>query len=202
MGWVVLTLRKTELKRTHADYQMELLQISRTKRQMARQYHYEQMVARNNQSEELRALKDQYTAQRDAISSGNGATAGASGSGSYAGTLFGDSTSSGTSGSGTTIGGMADITSGSSASSGYQLTSADENALAAAREDYQYAVNEVKTRWEDELAMIEQEANDVETDLDQQQVEIEAQLEAISQEIEAVGQAISSQIQASTIKLS
>ena len=31
MGWVTLTLRKTELKRTHADYQKQLLDISREK---------------------------------------------------------------------------------------------------------------------------------------------------------------------------
>ena len=77
-----------------------------------------------------------------------------------------------------------------------------QNQLTQAQEEYQYQVNDRKTYYEDELAMIEQEANDTETDLDQQQVQIEAQLEAISAEIEAVGEAISSQIQASTIKLS
>lgn len=70
MGWVTLTLRKTELKRTHSDYQMDLLRISREKRQMARQNHYEQTLVRNDQSSELRALKDSYNANRDSIREG------------------------------------------------------------------------------------------------------------------------------------
>ena len=37
MGWVTLTLRKKELKSEHAYYQLRNLQISREKRQMARQ---------------------------------------------------------------------------------------------------------------------------------------------------------------------
>lgn len=67
MGWVTLTLRKTELKRTHSDYQMELLSISREKRQMARQNSYEQAQIRTEQSSALRAEKDEYNSARDAI---------------------------------------------------------------------------------------------------------------------------------------
>jgi hypothetical protein len=58
MGWVTLTLRKTELKRSHSDYQMRLLQISREKRQMARQKHYEQTLIRNDQNADLRLARD------------------------------------------------------------------------------------------------------------------------------------------------
>lgn len=70
MGWVTLTLRKTELKRSHADYQKQLLDISRTKRQMARQYHYEQTVARNEQNTQLRTMRVAYRENRDTISAG------------------------------------------------------------------------------------------------------------------------------------
>ena len=172
MGWVTLTLRKTELKRSHADYQMELLQISRTKRQMARHYHYEQSVLRNEQNSIMRQLRDDYDAEREYLNEGL-SQANAAG-----GTIQNPNT-------GQTV-----------------TSSQLQNDLDEARLKYQEQVNQEKQRIEDEMALIEQEANDTETDLDQQQVEIEAQLEAISAEIEAVGEAISSQIQASTIKLS
>lgn len=214
MGWVTLTLRKTELKRTHADYQMELLQISRTKRQMARQYHYQQLVARNDQSAELRNAKAAYDAKKDSIYAGStdatlsvGTTSGSTNSD---GSVFGTGTT--TSSTGTDAASQAgfvanmqttNTTSSSSASTSTTSTMsvAQQNALDDARENYSALVNDIKTRWEDELAMIEEEANDTETALDQEQVQIEAQLEAISAEIEAVGQAVSDQIKASTIKL-
>ena len=63
MGWVVLTLRKTELKRSHADYQKQLLDISREKRRMARENHYEQTVARNNGLLELDLAYQNYKEQ-------------------------------------------------------------------------------------------------------------------------------------------
>ena len=161
MGWVTLTLRKTELKRSHSDYQKQLLDISRRKRQMARENHYEQQLIRNDQAIELRTMRSAYTSARDSINEN----------------LADDS-----------------------------LSDTDrvsiQNQLTALQEDYQADVNDTKTMYEDELAMLEEEANDEETALDQEQVEVEAQLEAISAEIEAVGEAISSQIQASTIKLS
>ena len=161
MGWVTLTLRKTELKQCHSDYQKELLDISRTKRQMARQYHYEQTLVRGDQAIALRNERAKYTTARDAINE----------------QLQNENLTN-------------------------EERAAIQNQLTAAQEDYQGTTNEMKMMYEDDLAMIEQEANDTETDLDQQQVEVEAQLEAISAEIEAVGEAISSQIQASTIKLS
>ena len=219
MGWVTLTLRKTELKRTHADYQMELLQISRTKRQMARQYHYQQLVARNDQQAELRAAKEAYDATKESIFAGNAnATFSASGAagttGNSGGPLFnlsggttgtsGTPSQNGTATASFNVSGQnssSGTSSSASASTIATMNVAQQNALDTAREDYSAAVNDIRTRWEDELAMIEEEANDTETDLDQQQVQIEAQLEAISAEIEAVGQAVSDQIKASTIKL-
>jgi len=161
MGWVTLTLRKTELKRSHSDYQKQLLDISRRKRQMARENHYEQMLVRNDQAMELRQEKAWYTEARDGINE---------------------------------------------QLQNENLSESDrvsiQNELTGLQEDYQFKVNDIKTMYEDDLAMLEEEANDEETALDQEQVEVEAQLEAISAEIEAVGEAISSQIQASTIKLS
>ena len=177
MGWVTLTLRKTELKRSHTDYQNELLQISREKRQKARQYAYQQSEIRNRQAEELRWAKADYDAARK---SGNAQLSSA-----------------------TNNGGTTGVDDNGDGSADRNATNVEiQNSLDQAREDYQFETNEIRTRYEDELAMIEHEANDVETDLDQQQVGVEAQLEAISAEIEAVGEAISSQIQASTIKLS
>ena len=67
--------------------------------------------------------------------------------------------------------------------------------------EYQDEKNDLKTEYEFELQLAEEEAADEELILDQEQTEIEAQLEAISQEIESVGSAVSSAIQSSTIKL-
>ena len=174
MGWVTLTLRKTELKRTHADYQMELLQISREKRQMARQNHYDQLVARNDGQATMRSLYTDYKAQRDAI---NGQIDDYYGS---------------------------DVTGEDGEITDSQQREIDnlKGDLDEAQEQYEQNKMEAQQEMEDELARIEEEANDIETSLDQEQVEIEAQLEAISAEMEAVGEAVSSQIQASTIKLS
>ena len=161
MGWVTLTLRKTELKRTHADYQTQLLGISRTKRQMARRNHYEQLVVRNKQTKELREIKLNYDEEREYLH---------------------ESLNSNT------------------------LSEAQKNdirnKLTELQQQYSYDSNEIKTIYEEDLAMIEESANDEETMLDQEQVKIEAQLEAIKAEMDAVGEAISSQIQSSTIKLS
>ena len=66
---------------------------------------------------------------------------------------------------------------------------------------YQDEKNDLKTDYEFELQLAEEEAADEELILDQEQTEIEAPLEAISQEIESVGSAVSSAIQSSTIKL-
>ncbi len=170
MGWVTLTLRKTELKRSHSDYQKELLNISRTKRQMARQYHYEQTVVKNDMNFNLNNLYSEYVAARDAAQQ-----------------AMQNATITNADGTVTTDQAAYD--------QAYQ-------EMQNAKEAYEYEKNAAKMVWEDELAMIEEEANDTETMLDQEQVQIEAQLEAISAEIEAVGEAISSQIQASTIKLS
>ena len=67
MGWVTLTLRKKELKRSHADYQMRELQISREERQMARDYHYQQTVLTNDKNQQLNDIKEQYNDQKSDI---------------------------------------------------------------------------------------------------------------------------------------
>lgn len=234
MGWVVLTLRKTELKRTHADYQMDLLRISRQKRQMAREKHYNQTVTRNQQSAATRELKNIYNEQKDSINgeqgtytdinslfdlskytnddnnieTGNTETS----TGNWLNHDFSDlpnRNSTGNSGDYALGQGVQDdndtesTTSTSSSSSSSNLTSQERlNLLDQAKEDYVYLSNEVKTYFEDELEMIEEEASEEETYIDQEQAEIEAMLESISQEMESVGQAVSSQIQSSTIKLS
>ena len=173
MGWVTLTLRKTELKRTHADYQSQLLGISRRKRQMARQYHYQQTLVQNDTNAELRELRSSYqsaseAARQDMNDARNTQVTNVDGS------------------------------------TGYDQLAYDTayETYLREKEQYEVAVNDSKQIWEDQLAMIEEEANDMEVMLDQEQVQIEAQLEVISAEIDAVDQAISSQIKASTIKLS
>jgi hypothetical protein len=63
-------------------------------------------------------------------------------------------------------------------------------------------VDAIKTFYEGECEILEQEAADREAELDEEQVTVEAQMEAISQEMQAVSDAISNEIQNSTIKLS
>ena len=131
MGWVTLTLRKTELKGTHANYQKQLLDISREKRKMAREYHYEQTVVRNDMNEELRNINSVYDAIKDqALADMDAAT--------------------------TTI----------TNANGTTTTQTNQAAYEAAKRAYDQAVedaererNEAKTRWEEELAQIEEEAN-------------------------------------------
>ena len=65
MGWVTLTLRKRELKQSHAYYQMRDLQISREKRQLARQKQYETAVIQNNQEKALLPYKTSYNEAMD-----------------------------------------------------------------------------------------------------------------------------------------
>lgn len=240
MGWVVLTLRKTELKRTHSDYQMELLRISRRKRQMAREKHYNQTLIRNEQSSATRALKNLYNQQKDSINAngtyqdinnlfniedytqttGTNSVSSLMNSGYYddddytpsgdtsseSGIEWGDNVTNYTKEAQealqTQLAGQ-DFSNTSTSSSSSSLTSQEKlNLLDDAKEDYLYLSNEIKTMFEDELEMLEEEASDEETNIEQEQTEIEALLESITQEMDAVGQAISSQIQSGTIKLS
>lgn len=183
MGWVTLTLRKTELKRTHADYQMRDLQISREKRQMARRYHYEQTLAGNDQNGALRDLREGYSSDKQSLYDAMTAIRQA-------------------------VRDEKDKDENSTVSTqtyedAQGKTVADyQKELDEIKEEYEEQTNSIKTYWEDELEMIEEEANDTETTLDQEQVEVEAQMEAVSQEMQAVSEAISSEIQSSTIKLS
>ncbi len=174
MGWVTLTLRKTELKQSHSDYQKELLDISRRKRRMAREMHYEQLLFNND-----------YKLERDRLYS------------TYKTTVDGlrdlikneQQNPSLVDPNGNPVVDQAKIDD-------WNRQIADE------KEKYERENMLAQELRDEELQRIENEANDEETMLDQEQVEIEAQLEAISAEIEAVSEAISSQIQASTIKLS
>ncbi|MBQ4646504.1 MAG: hypothetical protein IJB79_04065 [Candidatus Gastranaerophilales bacterium] len=174
MGWVTLTLRKTELKKSHSDYQKELLDISRRKRQMAREYHYEQLLFNNDYKEERDSLYTNYKATSDALR---------------------DQISQETS--------NPSLTDPNGNPKVDQNKIDDLNRqINEEKENYERLNMMAQEERDEELQRLENEANDEETMLDQEQVEIEAQLEAISAEIEAVGEAISSQIQASTIKLS
>ncbi len=169
MGWVVLTLRKKELTRTHADLQMQDLQIAREKRQLCREKHYEQCVVKNAQSAELRDFKTAYNAERDSIRS-------------QISVLQTDQKQDGVDNS---------------------LEIADlQRDLEDAQLDYTDNVNSTKSFYENELAMIEEESNDIETQYDEDKVSIEAEMESVAQEIQALTDAISNEIQKTTIKLS
>ncbi len=175
MGWVTLALRKTELKRVHASYQLEDLQISREKRKMARQYHAEQIRVENDKNSQTREIQDSYTSNKQSIYDQMSELRQAA---KDAGESSSDYEYNG------------------------QTLSDLQNQLDELKENYSNETNEATTYWEDELAMIEEESNDTETTLDQQQVEIETLMENVSQEMQSVSEAISSEIQNSTIKLS
>ncbi len=184
MSWVILALRKQELKRAHSDYVAQELQISRQTRAEARRYHYEQLLVRNDQNEKLDELKSIYNNSKDEINDRIKA---------LKATV--DSENEGK-----------DTKDKISYNEFYDTEGkslAEYNTmLNEAQENYQQDVMNTKTYWEEELAMIEEEANDTETMLEEQKVEIETLMEAISQEIQAVDQAISTEVQNSTIKLS
>ena len=175
MGWVTLALRKTELKRTHATYQLEDLQISREKRRMAREYHAEQVSVENDKNSQIREIQDSYNYDKQSIYDDMSALREAAKE--------------------------ADESSSTYEYNGFTLSDY-QSQLDDLKENYNYQTGEAQSYWEDELAMIEEESNDTETSLDQQQVEIETLMENVSQEMQAVSEAISSEIQNSTIKLS
>lgn len=179
MGWVTLTLRKRELKQEHAYYQLRDLQISREKRQLARSKQYQTQQVQNEQQEKVNEERQNYNADRELIMSQMS---------SLRETAKKDGTDTNS----------ATITTENGATVGmYEL----QNQLSQAQLDYTEQVNSHKTFYEQELAMIEEDASDQETALDMEQVEVESQMEAISQEMQAVSEAISSEIQSSTIKL-
>ena len=180
MSWVLLSLRKKELKRTHAEYVSRDLQISREERQMARRYQYEQTCVQNEQSTEQRDLRTQYTDKRSSLYDQIEALR------KEIDAQEGDNKI-----------GSSDYRN----SNGYTINDLYKQ-IDDLKEDFNESVNLSKTYWEDELAMIEEEANDAETILEEEKVNIETQMEAISQELEAVSQAISQEIQSNAIKLS
>jgi hypothetical protein len=69
-----------------------------------------------------------------------------------------------------------------------------------AREKYEFEKNEIQTYFDDQLAMLEDEAADKEALLQQEQTTVEAQLEAARAELEAVSEQISADIESSAIK--
>ena len=176
MGWVTLTLRKRELKQSHAYYQLRDLQISREKRQLARQKQYETAVIQNDQQAALLPIKEEYNTRRQSIMQN-----------------ISDLRQQEKDG-GTNEYGQKNVDN-STEINALQLE------LSTAQTEYTEQVNNEKTFYEGELAMVEEEASDSETQLDMEQTEVEAQMEAISQEMQAVSEAISSEIQNSTIKL-
>ena len=69
-----------------------------------------------------------------------------------------------------------------------------------AREQYEFEKNEIQTYYDDQLAMLEDEAADKEALLQEEQTTVEAQLEAARAELEAVSEQISADIEDSAIK--
>lgn len=190
MSWVLISLRKKELKRTHADYVAEDLQISRQERQLARRKSYNQTVMRNDQSQELSDLKSGYNDQRDQVNSIM--------------TQIKDAVNQQNKNAGTT-----DENGNTVVRINYddyevngQNLSECQTMLDEIKEEYLEEQNDIKTYWEDELQMLEEEANDEETILEQDKVDAETQMEHISQELSALDQSLSTEIQNSTIKLS
>ena len=173
MGWVTLTLRKTELKQSHTDYQNRLLQISREKRKMARENAYQQLLF-NNQFKEKR--DELYANYLNAISP-------------LKEKISNEMANPSTDPNGNKVVNQDQINQWN-------------NEIRDEKEKYERELNLAEEGRDEELQMLEDIANDQETMLDQEQVKIEAQLEAIKAEMDAVGEAISSQIQDSTIKLS
>ena len=284
MGWVTLTLRKRELKQSHAYYQMRDLQISREKRQLARQKQYETAVIQNNQEKALLPYKTSYreamdelnqkrsllnkylqiaremaNGNQDIVADDPSAIQVPSSNGKYVKKADGEICDK-TDAKGNQTGQFVtykdiktndegqyyypgDSTWGSaSAPAGIEpedLTRFDFVDLSGVITEYSLPdlsgiteddissistnvnniisqlqieiqdlqtehtnnVNFTKTLYENELAMLEEDANDKETMLDLEQSDVDSQMEAVSQEMQAVSEAVSSEIQNSTIKL-
>jgi DNA repair exonuclease SbcCD ATPase subunit len=179
MGWVTLTLRKKELQKTHSDLQMQDLQISRTQRQMARQYDYEQTVVRNDSQDKMSDLRNNYKADTASI---------------Y------DSIKTKREELNALDPKAANYES-EKARIQAEIEAYNED-LRKAEEEYQYENNELKALEESAIQMLEEEANDMEVMYENEKVQIEAQMQAVSAELQAVGEAVSQEIQNSTIKLS
>lgn len=183
MSWVLISLRRKELKRTHADYVAQDLDISRSLRQEARRKMYEQTCIQNDQQAQLRDIKSSYKDQQEYYNSCMDALKDAANTKKEEGEVN-------------------QVDFSSFVDSNNKTLSDYQKALEDAKEEYLEEQNEIKSYWEDELQMLEEESNDRETMLEQDKVEAETQMEHISQEISALDQAQSTEIQNSTIKLS
>lgn len=190
MSWVLISLRKKELKRTHADYVAEDLQISRQLRQEARRKSYDQTVMRNEQTQELSELKTSYNDTRDQVNSIMDEIKNAV---NEQNKNIGTTDENGNS--------ITKINYDDYYVNGKKLSDY-QSMLDEAKEEYLEEQNDIKSYWEDELQMLEEEANDTETVLEQDKVDAETQMEHVSQELSALDQALSTEIQNSTIKLS
>ena len=58
MGWVTLTVRKQSLKRQHNDYELQLLEISHSRRQLSRGKQSELSLMNYDKQTEIENLKD------------------------------------------------------------------------------------------------------------------------------------------------
>lgn len=67
MSWVLLALRKSELKMTQSQYVARELQISRAQRKAARGYQLEQSHVRNQMRSQKNALYTEYKGQKERI---------------------------------------------------------------------------------------------------------------------------------------
>lgn len=70
-----------------------------------------------------------------------------------------------------------------------------------AKEDYEAEKLDISEIYDDQLAMLEQEASDQESMLQQEQTTVEAQLEAMRAEFDVVKEQISSEIESSAIQI-
>lgn len=206
MGWITLSCRSKEDLSCKANYQFRLLQVSREQRQKAREYQFMQTETQNNQKSELRNIRSSYEAtietNREALNMARRVLsivekqeANANGTGSYTITQeeqdLLDLAQQ-------TIPALANANSTQIETEISNL----EQALEQAQEDREYEINEATSLWEDELEMIEAEANDVEVMYQQEQTEIETQLEHVSNELQSVKDSTSTEIQNGTIRLS
>ena len=189
MSWVLLSLRKSELKMVHSDYVAQDLQISRAQRREARHYQVLQRAEMTAQRKELAPINQSYKQQRQAIYDQMKQLRE-----NYK-NMPDEQKYTETNGIKHTV------TIDDLRINNKDMTTLQQE-LAGLQEEHEEELDAIKTFHEDALADIEEEANDVEAQFEQDKVMIETQMEAVSQELQAVTQAISQQIQNETIKLS
>lgn len=223
MSWVLLALRKSELKMQQSQYVARELQISRAQRRDARQYQLEQMYVRNALRNEKNELYANYKTTRDGINAQIKMLRQQSGSSyssrqdnpSYSINQYINSLDKKLSGIDNSEANkdareelqskinIADsIKNGTNSTNDINGQITDLQAeLTSAKEDYEVLSSNAQNDAEEELERIENEANDVDTMHEEEKVQNETQLEAIKQELQTVSDAISEYIQSETIKI-